>query len=62
MKTNQDIREYAKSKGVKLWEIADKIGINDGNFSRRLRKELSESKKKELYVIIDNIVAEKKTA
>lgn len=62
MKTNQDIRDYAKSKGVRLWEIADKLGINDGNFSRRLRKELPDSEKQKLYAIIDNIVAEKKTA
>lgn len=38
---NQDIRNVAKRADVKLWQIADKLGINDGNFSRRLRRELS---------------------
>ena len=61
MKANQDIRNYAQSKDVRLWEIADKLGINDGNFSRRLRKELPNSEKQKLYAIVDNIVAEKKT-
>lgn len=62
MKANQDIRNYAQSKNVRLWEVADKLGINDGNFSRRLRKELPDSEKQKLYAIVDNIVAEKKNA
>ena len=43
---NQEIREVAKSNGVKLWQIAYKLGLTDGNFSRKLRKELSETEKK----------------
>ena len=43
--TNTDIRQAAKSAGVKLWEIAASIGINDGNFSRKLRVELDEEQK-----------------
>lgn len=35
---NSGIKAYAKSKGVKLWEIAD------SNFSRMLRHELSAEK------------------
>lgn len=34
---NQDIREAAKEAGIKLYEIAHEYGVNDGNFSRRLR-------------------------
>lgn len=55
---NIDIREAAANAGVKLWQIADKLGIYDGNFSRRLRKELSEEEKKKIFSIIDELVKE----
>lgn len=57
--TNQDVRNYAKSKGVRLWQIAEALHINDGNFSRRLRKELPEVQKQEIIQIIDEL-AEKR--
>lgn len=56
---NQDIKNYAKSKGVRLWQIAAVLHINDSNFSRKLRKELSEAQKQEIIQIIDRI-AEKR--
>ena len=37
---NLEIREAAKENGVFLWQIAEVYGVNDGNFSRKLRKEL----------------------
>ena len=52
---NMDIREYAKKKGVKLWEIASTLHINDGNFSRKLRQELSNEIKQQIFQIIDQI-------
>ena len=52
---NMDIREYAKKKGVKLWEIASALHINDGNFSRELRQELSNEIKQQIFQIIDKI-------
>lgn len=52
--TNQEIRQTAKKSGVKLWQIADKLGINDGNLSRKLRHELTESER----IDILNIIAE----
>ncbi len=55
---NKDIREYASKRNVRLWQIASKLGINDGNFSRKLRIELSEEKKAEIRVIIDELAAE----
>ena len=38
--TNQNIRKAAAEAGVKLWQIADKLGYTDSCFSRLLRKEL----------------------
>jgi len=51
-KTNEDIRKEAKEAGVKLWQIAQRLGITDGNFSRRLRKELSAEEKAQVLSII----------
>lgn len=55
---NKDIREYAEKHNVRLWQIASKLGINDGNFSRKLRVELPQDKKAEIKAIIDDLAAE----
>lgn len=55
MKTNKTIRNAAKEKGVKLWQIADEIGINDGNFSRKLRHELPPEETAMILAIIDKL-------
>lgn len=59
---NHDIKEAAKIAGVKLWQIADKLGINDGNFSRKLRKELAPEEKQKIFDIITELQREKKGA
>ncbi len=58
-KANNDVREYAKNHGVYLWEVAQKCGLNDGNFSRKLRVELPLDKKMKIYGIINQIVEER---
>ncbi len=55
---NQDIRAEVKSAGLRFWQIADKLGINDGNFSRKLRHELPDKEKDR----IRDIIAELKEA
>ncbi len=59
MTPNKDIKELAKSKGVKLWQIANKLGICDGNFSRKLRYELPLYEKQQILNIIENLSIEK---
>ena len=56
---NVEIRNAAKEAGVCLWQIAERIGINDGNFSRKLRRELPEREKQEILQIIQNIKTQK---
>ena len=56
---NAEIRNRAKEAGVKLWEIAYRYGVNDGNFSRKLRRELPEEERKRILRIIDEIAAER---
>lgn len=55
---NQDIRSIAKDNGVMLWEVAAELGINDGNFSRRLRRELSADDKARIIEIIQAVAAQ----
>lgn len=52
---NLDIRQAVKDSGVKLWQIADKLGINDGNFSRKLRHELPDEEKETIFCIINEL-------
>ena len=56
---NQDLREYAKISGVKLWEVAERLNMQDTNLSKMLRHQLSEDKENELIAIIDQIAKEK---
>ncbi len=56
---NTDIRKYASDNHVMLWEIAEALGIADCNFSRKLRRELSNDDKARIYSIIDNVAADR---
>lgn len=57
--TNQDIRSAAKSAGVFFWEIAEKLGIQDSAFSRKLRRELPEEERTKVLGIIEEIARER---
>lgn len=59
MTKNFDIKERALKKGVCLWEVAEAIGIADTSMSRKLRRELPDSEKQEIFKIIDELAAEK---
>jgi hypothetical protein len=50
--TNQDIRLKAAGSGVRLWQIAQKLGIADCSLSRKLRRELTDPQKQQIYNII----------
>ena len=52
---NFDIRLAATGAGVRLWQIAEALGITDSSFSRKLRKELSDSQKQEILGIIERL-------
>lgn len=57
---NQDIRQAAKKAGVFLWQIAAKCGMNDGNFSRKLREELPMNEKQKILGIIEDLAQERR--
>ena len=45
MRTNKEIREALKQSGIKQYELADMIGVNETVFSRWMRKEMTEERK-----------------
>lgn len=52
---NQKVKNYAKQKGVRLWQVADCLGIADTSFSRKLRYPLDEGTEEKIMSIIDEI-------
>lgn len=55
---NQDIRLMAAGYGVKLWQVADALGIADCSLSRKLRRELSQDEKQKIFAIINRLAKE----
>ena len=55
MYANQDLRLYARSKGVRLYEVAEALGISEPTMTRWLRKELDDSKRAEMIAVIDRV-------
>ena len=55
---NADIRELAYKNNVRLWQVAERLSLNDGNFSRKLRKELPEAEKETIRLIILELAKE----
>lgn len=55
---NLDVREYASARGVRLWRIADALGMTDASFSRKLRRELSAEDKQQIFLIVDRLERE----
>ena len=60
MKANQDIRNTVAVHGFKLWELAEALGVNDGNLSRKLRRELPNDQKEHIFRTIDRMVEKRK--
>ena len=58
VKRNTEIRAAAKSAGVFLYEIAEKLGVSEPTFNRYLRKELPEGLKAKALAAIEEIKRE----
>lgn len=59
MANNLDIRIYAKSKGVFLYEVAKALHISEPTIMRWLRDELSDDRKTEIISAIDAVAAKR---
>lgn len=60
--SNKEIRNAAKESGVFLWQVAEKLGITDGNLSRKLRRELLPAEREKVLNIIRELSQEKQEA
>lgn len=58
MKRNETIRGAARSKGVRMWQIAETLGINEAVFSRKLRHKLPEKETQKILAVIAQLAKE----
>lgn len=56
---NLDIRKAIESSKFKYWQVANKLKMNDGNFSRLLRTELDEDNKNKILKAIEELKEER---
>ena len=56
--TNKDIRNAAGGYGIRLWQVAEAIGMNESAFSRKLRKELPQAEKEKILAVIEKLAKE----
>lgn len=54
---NVEIREKAKECGVKLWMVAEAMGIADSALSRKLRHELAANERGQVLSVIERLAA-----
>ena len=59
---NQALRLKAGGAGIRLWEIAAKMGISDCYFSRLLRQALSPEMQERAEKALSDLIAERKGA
>ncbi len=57
---NLDIRKAIESSNFKYWQVANKLKMTDGNFSRLLRNELGEHEKNKILKAIEELMEERK--
>ena len=56
--TGAEIKGMVLSAGVRLWKVADKLGMSDSYFSRRLRKDFSAAEVEQISQIIQQLQIE----
>lgn len=56
---NLDIREAIETSNFKYWQVANKLGMTDGNFSRMLRIELTKENKERVFNAINELEEER---
>lgn len=59
MKSNMVIRSASKSAGVRLWQIAEALGIQETALSRKIRHELPTEEKNKILGIIEALAQER---
>ena len=57
--TGAEVKNMIKGAGLKCWEVAYAMNMQDSNFSRRLRKPYNENEVNNIKEIINKLSAEK---
>lgn len=52
---NEATKRAARESSVKLWQVAERWGCTDGNFSRKLRRPFSPADERRALEIIDEL-------
>lgn len=60
--SGQEVKAFIKSTGVKLWEVAEVLGMTDGNFSRRLRKPFNDNEVADIKRIVNTLTEQNEAA
>lgn len=55
---NREIREAVKQTGVRMWQIAEAMHIQDSALSRKLRHELTAIEKAQVMEVISKLTKE----
>lgn len=58
MKVNNSIRRRAKEGGVKLWQIAEHLGVSEPTMTRWLRTPLSSERERVIIEAIEALAKE----
>ena len=53
--TGNEVKQLIRSAGLKCWQVAELWGVNDGNFSRRLRRPFNDEEVKRIKAIIKEL-------
>lgn len=57
---NSDIRIWAFQNDIRMYQIAEKLGIHYATLNNKLRKELCTEEKRKIFNIIDELKEEKR--
>jgi len=59
LKANMDVRNAVKEHGFLLWQLAEALGMQDSNLSKKLRRELSPQEKERYFKTIETMTAQR---
>lgn len=58
--SGQEIKAMILASGLRCWQVADELGMQDSNFSRKLRKPFDEKAVAAVKAAIAKLTAEQK--
>ena len=56
--TGSEVRKYIVDHGVLLWKVAEKFGLTDSNFSRKLRHSFTNEEYQKIICAVEELKEE----